>query len=84
MGRTALSAAPKRRKSEIPPCCTARGRRRRAKCGACCAWTCGMGVSDARRFGAAERAVWPVGRAGTAGPLGLDVGPRAHFDQPLK
>eukprot|EP00969_Alexandrium_andersonii_P018608 812747-Alexandrium_andersonii.AAC.1 len=32
-----------------------------------------MGVSDSRRFGAAERAVRPVGRAGTAGtaaPLG--------------
>eukprot|EP00969_Alexandrium_andersonii_P219254 9683290-Alexandrium_andersonii.AAC.1 len=25
-----------------------------------------MGVSDLRRFGAAERAVWPVGHAGTA------------------
>eukprot|EP00969_Alexandrium_andersonii_P334734 14793460-Alexandrium_andersonii.AAC.1 len=30
------------------------------------AWTCGMGVSDFRRFRAAERAVCPVGRAGTA------------------
>eukprot|EP00969_Alexandrium_andersonii_P319929 14134680-Alexandrium_andersonii.AAC.1 len=34
-----------------------------------------MGVSDFRRFGAARRAVWPVGRAGTARPLGLDWGP---------
>eukprot|EP00969_Alexandrium_andersonii_P038853 1702877-Alexandrium_andersonii.AAC.1 len=42
------------------------------------------GVTDFRRFGAMERAVWPVGRAGTADPLGLDFGPRAHFDQRAK
>eukprot|EP00969_Alexandrium_andersonii_P280822 12416094-Alexandrium_andersonii.AAC.1 len=33
------------------------------------------GVSDARRFGAAERAVRRVGRAGTAAPSGWNVGP---------
>eukprot|EP00969_Alexandrium_andersonii_P216766 9574091-Alexandrium_andersonii.AAC.1 len=35
--------------------------------------SCGMGVSDFRPFGAAERAARPVGRARTAAPLGLDV-----------
>eukprot|EP00969_Alexandrium_andersonii_P003218 138255-Alexandrium_andersonii.AAC.1 len=62
-------------------------RRRRASRGASCAscaWQCSRGVSDVRRFGDAERAIWPVGRVGTAGPLGLDFGPRAHFDQTLK
>eukprot|EP00969_Alexandrium_andersonii_P359085 15452408-Alexandrium_andersonii.AAC.1 len=34
-----------------------------------------MGVSDFRRFGAAERAVWPVGRFGTAAPSGWIGGP---------
>eukprot|EP00969_Alexandrium_andersonii_P022373 979195-Alexandrium_andersonii.AAC.1 len=29
-----------------------------------------MGVSDIRRFGAAERASWAVGRAGTVAPSG--------------
>eukprot|EP00969_Alexandrium_andersonii_P148012 6543361-Alexandrium_andersonii.AAC.1 len=41
-------------------------------------------VSDFRRDGAAERAVWPAGRAGTTAPIGLELGPRIHFDQPLK
>eukprot|EP00969_Alexandrium_andersonii_P009598 419390-Alexandrium_andersonii.AAC.1 len=34
-----------------------------------------MGVFDFRRFGAAERAVWPVGHAGTAAPSGWILGP---------
>eukprot|EP00969_Alexandrium_andersonii_P020286 886119-Alexandrium_andersonii.AAC.1 len=34
-----------------------------------------MGVSDFRRLGAAERAVWPVGRAGTNATLGWILGP---------
>eukprot|EP00969_Alexandrium_andersonii_P349159 15430450-Alexandrium_andersonii.AAC.1 len=34
-----------------------------------------MGVSDFRRFRAAERAVWLVGRAGTAAPSGWMSGP---------
>eukprot|EP00969_Alexandrium_andersonii_P234389 10348973-Alexandrium_andersonii.AAC.1 len=34
-----------------------------------------MGVSDFRRFGAMERAVWPLGRAGTAAPSGCMSGP---------
>eukprot|EP00969_Alexandrium_andersonii_P085172 3755966-Alexandrium_andersonii.AAC.1 len=34
-----------------------------------------MGVSDFRRFGAAERVVWPIGRAGTATPSGWILGP---------
>eukprot|EP00969_Alexandrium_andersonii_P048867 2143377-Alexandrium_andersonii.AAC.1 len=34
-----------------------------------------MGVSDFRRFGAAERAVWPVARAGTAASSGWSLGP---------
>eukprot|EP00969_Alexandrium_andersonii_P337285 14907128-Alexandrium_andersonii.AAC.1 len=50
-------------------------RRRRAKRGASCVWMCGMGASDFRRFGAAETAVWPVGRAGTAAPSGPILGP---------
>eukprot|EP00969_Alexandrium_andersonii_P005141 223523-Alexandrium_andersonii.AAC.1 len=33
-----------------------------------------MGVSDSRRFGAAGRAVWPIGRAGAAAPSGWIVG----------
>eukprot|EP00969_Alexandrium_andersonii_P353837 15440805-Alexandrium_andersonii.AAC.1 len=33
-----------------------------------------MGVSDFRRFGAAETGVWPVGRAGTAAPSGWILG----------
>eukprot|EP00969_Alexandrium_andersonii_P308267 13626167-Alexandrium_andersonii.AAC.1 len=47
-------------------------RRRRASRDASCAWQCSAagGVSDFRRFGAAERAVGPVGRAGTAAPSG--------------
>eukprot|EP00969_Alexandrium_andersonii_P248803 10995111-Alexandrium_andersonii.AAC.1 len=49
--------------------------RRRAKRGASCAWTCGMGVSDFPRFGSPERAVLPVGRAGTAAPPGETLGP---------
>eukprot|EP00969_Alexandrium_andersonii_P039150 1716103-Alexandrium_andersonii.AAC.1 len=36
-----------------------------AHSGASCAWTCGRGVSDFRRFGATERAVWPVACVGT-------------------
>eukprot|EP00969_Alexandrium_andersonii_P310006 13699639-Alexandrium_andersonii.AAC.1 len=34
-----------------------------------------MGVSDFRCFGAAETAVWPAGRAGTAAPSGWTWGP---------
>eukprot|EP00969_Alexandrium_andersonii_P176687 7812376-Alexandrium_andersonii.AAC.1 len=34
-----------------------------------------MGVSDFRRFGAAGRAVWPVGHAGTVAPSGWTLGP---------
>eukprot|EP00969_Alexandrium_andersonii_P069127 3049880-Alexandrium_andersonii.AAC.1 len=34
-----------------------------------------MELSEFRRFGAAERAVWPVGRAGTAAPSGWTLGP---------
>eukprot|EP00969_Alexandrium_andersonii_P139100 6151600-Alexandrium_andersonii.AAC.1 len=34
-----------------------------------------MGVSDVRRFRAAERAVWPIGRAGTVAPSGWILGP---------
>eukprot|EP00969_Alexandrium_andersonii_P188978 8350261-Alexandrium_andersonii.AAC.1 len=48
--------------------------RRRASRGASCAWTCGMGVSDFGRFAAAERAVWPIGRAGTPAPSGWILG----------
>eukprot|EP00969_Alexandrium_andersonii_P350720 15433807-Alexandrium_andersonii.AAC.1 len=50
-------------------------RRRRAPRGASFAWQCSSGVSDFRQFGAADRAVWPVGRAGTAGPSGWMLGP---------
>eukprot|EP00969_Alexandrium_andersonii_P039446 1728548-Alexandrium_andersonii.AAC.1 len=35
-----------------------------------------MGVSNFRCFGATERAVWTVGRAGTAAPSGWIVGPQ--------
>eukprot|EP00969_Alexandrium_andersonii_P027800 1213099-Alexandrium_andersonii.AAC.1 len=37
-------------------------------------------------FGSAARreAVWPVGRAGTADPSGLDFEPQTHFDQAPK
>eukprot|EP00969_Alexandrium_andersonii_P249179 11012882-Alexandrium_andersonii.AAC.1 len=47
-----------------------------------------MEVSDFRRFGAAERAVWPVGCAGTAAaPSGWILAPeltltRHQSDQP--
>eukprot|EP00969_Alexandrium_andersonii_P372890 15482769-Alexandrium_andersonii.AAC.1 len=58
MGQTALSAAPNRRKPE-PPNRTARRTRHRAK---------RRGPPAFAGFGAAERAVWPVGRAGTAAP----------------
>eukprot|EP00969_Alexandrium_andersonii_P282776 12501011-Alexandrium_andersonii.AAC.1 len=34
-----------------------------------------MGVTDFRRFGAAERAVWAVGRAGAVAPSGWILGP---------
>eukprot|EP00969_Alexandrium_andersonii_P258602 11433654-Alexandrium_andersonii.AAC.1 len=34
-----------------------------------------MGISDFRRLGAAERAVWRVGRAGTTPPSGWISGP---------
>eukprot|EP00969_Alexandrium_andersonii_P035833 1570090-Alexandrium_andersonii.AAC.1 len=51
-------------------------RRRRASRGASCAWQCSKGeVSDVRRFGAAERAVWHIEHAGTAAPSGLILGP---------
>eukprot|EP00969_Alexandrium_andersonii_P099504 4389845-Alexandrium_andersonii.AAC.1 len=41
-----------------------------------CAWQCGRpGVSDFRRFRPVERAVWLVGRAGTAAPCGWILGP---------
>eukprot|EP00969_Alexandrium_andersonii_P359534 15453438-Alexandrium_andersonii.AAC.1 len=50
-------------------------RRRRAKRGASCAWQRGRGGSPTfRRFGAAERVVWPVGRAGTVAPSGWILG----------
>eukprot|EP00969_Alexandrium_andersonii_P237346 10476786-Alexandrium_andersonii.AAC.1 len=54
-GQMARSAAPNRRKSENPHCCTARPKKRRAKRGTSCAWTCGKGVSDVRRFGARRK-----------------------------
>eukprot|EP00969_Alexandrium_andersonii_P117542 5199952-Alexandrium_andersonii.AAC.1 len=46
-----------------------------------------MGVSDFRRFGAAERAVWPIGCAGTAASSGWMLGPelilpRGQRDRP--
>eukprot|EP00969_Alexandrium_andersonii_P318079 14050379-Alexandrium_andersonii.AAC.1 len=47
------------------------GRRRRAKRGASCARQCNKGVSDFRRFGAAEKAVWPHGARWDRRPLGL-------------
>eukprot|EP00969_Alexandrium_andersonii_P288647 12759809-Alexandrium_andersonii.AAC.1 len=34
-----------------------------------------MGISDFRQFGATERAVWPLGRAGTTTPSGWTSGP---------
>eukprot|EP00969_Alexandrium_andersonii_P340881 15067032-Alexandrium_andersonii.AAC.1 len=40
-----------------------------------------LGSPACARFGVAARAVWPVSRAGTRGLRGLDLGPRAHFDQ---
>eukprot|EP00969_Alexandrium_andersonii_P329161 14544535-Alexandrium_andersonii.AAC.1 len=44
----------------------------------------GTGGAALRRLGTAERAVWPVGSAGTAVPLRLDFRPRAHFEQTHK
>eukprot|EP00969_Alexandrium_andersonii_P127110 5618273-Alexandrium_andersonii.AAC.1 len=38
-----------------------------------------MGVSDFRRFRAAERAVWSIGAWSDCAPLRLDFGPRAQF-----
>eukprot|EP00969_Alexandrium_andersonii_P036413 1595886-Alexandrium_andersonii.AAC.1 len=72
--------APNGRNSETP-LASLPSARRRAKRGASCVWTCGMGVSDFRRFGAVERSVWPVWRAGTVAPLGVDVGHRTHLDK---
>eukprot|EP00969_Alexandrium_andersonii_P036641 1606161-Alexandrium_andersonii.AAC.1 len=34
-----------------------------------------MGVFDFRRFGAVEKAMWPIGRAGTTAPSGWILGP---------
>eukprot|EP00969_Alexandrium_andersonii_P244382 10798308-Alexandrium_andersonii.AAC.1 len=47
------------------------------------------GVSDFRRFGAAQRAVWPVGHAGIAAPSGWMLGhernlTRHKSDRPMK
>eukprot|EP00969_Alexandrium_andersonii_P185461 8194214-Alexandrium_andersonii.AAC.1 len=51
----------------------------RASHGASCAWQRAKGGEPCcRRFGAEERAVWPVGSAVTAASLGLDFGPRAR------
>eukprot|EP00969_Alexandrium_andersonii_P221701 9791988-Alexandrium_andersonii.AAC.1 len=67
-----------RRKSETPisagPC--ARGAAFRA---APCAWQCNRKVFDPRQFGAAERAVWPSGCAGTAAASGWISGPELVF-----
>eukprot|EP00969_Alexandrium_andersonii_P151782 6711501-Alexandrium_andersonii.AAC.1 len=49
--------------------------RLRASRGASCAWQCNKGVSEFRRFGATERAVWSIGRAGIAAPSGWLLGP---------
>ena len=73
-GQTALSAAPNRRKSETPILqVQAQEAPRFAQ--HLLRLDLPMGVSDLRRFGAAERAVWPVGRAGTAAPSGWILGP---------
>eukprot|EP00969_Alexandrium_andersonii_P046144 2024341-Alexandrium_andersonii.AAC.1 len=68
----------------MPHC---QAQRRCAKRGASCVWTCRMGVSDFRRFRAADRAVWPVGGAGTAAPSGWILDPRPplirHHNDPL-
>eukprot|EP00969_Alexandrium_andersonii_P172097 7607526-Alexandrium_andersonii.AAC.1 len=52
-----------------------RRRRRRTSRGASRAWQCGRGVSDFRRFGAAEKAIWPFGHVGTAVRQGWISGP---------
>eukprot|EP00969_Alexandrium_andersonii_P258124 11412982-Alexandrium_andersonii.AAC.1 len=67
--QTALLAAPNRLKWETPFLGSKR-RRRRATCGASCAWQGGTEISDVRRFGAAGNAVWHVGRSGTVAPSG--------------
>eukprot|EP00969_Alexandrium_andersonii_P092530 4085060-Alexandrium_andersonii.AAC.1 len=41
------------------------------------------GISDFRRFGAAERTVWPVRRAGTAAPSGWILGPELTLTRRL-
>ena len=62
-----------------PPFRKSKHKRRRASRGASCAWTCGMGVSDFRRLGAAERAVWPVLCTGSAAPWGWILGPELNL-----
>eukprot|EP00969_Alexandrium_andersonii_P198071 8749039-Alexandrium_andersonii.AAC.1 len=42
---------------------------------ASCIWTCGVRVSNFRQFHTAERAVWPVARAGTVAPSSWPLGP---------
>eukprot|EP00969_Alexandrium_andersonii_P020129 879277-Alexandrium_andersonii.AAC.1 len=39
-----------------------------------------QGVSDFRRFGTAERAVWPVWRVGTVAPSSWALGYELTFD----
>eukprot|EP00969_Alexandrium_andersonii_P011632 506721-Alexandrium_andersonii.AAC.1 len=43
-----------------------------------------MGVSDVCRFRAAEGAVWPVGRAGTAAPSGWILDPELTLTRGLR
>eukprot|EP00969_Alexandrium_andersonii_P323555 14295797-Alexandrium_andersonii.AAC.1 len=59
-------------------------RRRRASCGASCAWQCsrgGLRLSLMRSRGEGHLARWARWDCRS---LGLDFGPRAHFDQTPK